>query len=1009
MRALLLLCLLSGSALAAVPNLSILPGASPAGVATDSQGNIYVAGSTQSTAFIATPGALQSQLLGGTDAFIAKFSSGGTLLWSTYFGGSALDIATCVAVDPAGNVLVAGETESKDLPVLNAFQNSLKGGDNAFVLKLDPTGKILYSTYLGGSGNDRANALAVDAAGSVYVAGNTFSTDFPGQSAYIGQAFVAKLNASGAFVYSYEYSRPSHGANGIAVDSSGSAYVVGTPEGAGSTVVNLRLAFVFKLSADGSHLLYEGFFGGSQNTNEAAIAVDSTGAAYIAGTTDSVDFPLVRSLQPSIGARPLWKSTDGGNTWEPLDNLPFAYLQALAPDPTAPGTLYAGASDVGLFKSVDGGATWTGINQGITDPQIYALALDPVNATVLYAGGGNGNGNTTGSGTLYQSVDSGAHWSLVDSFFFNVTQLALDPLAPANVYAVETFGGVKTTNAGAAWNPFAFPGGYVGSIAVDPNFEGTVYAYSVATFPALTTQVFRSSDGAATWQPLSVTPGAPGLVVDTSTNPATIYAGTSARSNNAGKTWTPLTAPFGIATATAMAADPLSGTLYAAAVASNSLEVSTDRGQTWSATGWPYGNSTITAITPTAAALYATVQNSQTSAFVVKLSPDGSTVLYSTFLRGHPSLATVTPNECGPSVPLECWDPTAFASQNYASGIALDPSGNIIVVGGTRSADFPTANPLQSANAGGADAFVSVISPDGSQLKYSTYLGGSKNDGAAAVAVDLQGNVTVVGETSSPDFLGSSVPQGQYATGFVVKALSGPPVVTSVVNGASFQPGIEAGSWVMIQGNNLSNTTRTWANSDFVGDNLPISLDGVSVTIDGKPAFVEYISPTQINVQAPADNALGTVSVVVTNNGAVGAAAPAQLRAVAPAFFVSPGTNYALASRLPGYALVGDSSTVPAMPGDTLALWGTGFGATNPTVAAGTVVSGAPATSTLPSVTVGGVSVPVIGTVLTAGSAGLYQVTIQLPATLPTGALAVQASVGGVQTPAGVTLFVSQP
>jgi uncharacterized protein (TIGR03437 family) len=794
------------------------------------------------------------------------------------------------------------------------------------------------------------------------------------------------------------------------VDSSGSAYVVGTPEGAGSTVVNLRLAFVFKLSADGSHLLYEGFFGGSQNTNEAAIAVDSTGAAYIAGTTDSVDFPLVHSLQPSLGARPLWKSTDGGSTWAPLDNLPFAYLQALAPDPTAPGTLYAGASDVGVFKTVDGGATWTGINQGITDPQIYALALDPVNTAVLYAGGGNGNGNTAGSGTLYQSTDRGANWSLVDSFIFNVTQLALDPLLPPVVYAIETFGAVKTADAGATWNPALFPGGDVGSIAVDPNTEGTVYAYSVATFPGLTAQVFRSTDGAATWQPANgVTPGPPGLVVDPSTNPATIYAGTSARSNNAGKTWTPLTQPFATATATAMAADPLSGTLYAAAAASNSLEVSTDRGQTWGATGWPYGNSTITAITPTAAALYATVQNSQTSAFVVKLSPDGSTVLYSTFLRGHPSLATETPNECGPSVPLECWDPTAFASQNYASGIALDPAGNIVVVGGTRSADFPTANPLQSANAGGADAFVSVISPDGSQFKYSTYLGGSKNDGAAAVTVDSQGNVTVVGETSSPDFLRSSVPQGQYATGFVVKALAGPPAITAVLNGASFQPGIEAGSWAMIQGSNLSNTNRTWATSDFVGENLPTSLDGVSVTLDGKPAFVEYISPTQINVQAPADSALGTVNVVVTNNGAVSAAAPAQLRAVAPAFFVFPGTNYALASRLPGYALVGDSSTVPAMPGDTLALWGTGFGATNPTVAAGTVVSGAPATSALPSVTVGGVSVPVISTVLTAGSAGLYQVTIQLPAALPTGALAVQASVGGVQTPAGVLLFVSRP
>jgi uncharacterized protein (TIGR03437 family) len=126
-----------------------------------------------------------------------------------------------------------------------------------------------------------------------------------------------------------------------------------------------------------------------------------------------------------------------------------------------------------------------------------------------------------------------------------------------------------------------------------------------------------------------------------------------------------------------------------------------------------------------------------------------------------------------------------------------------------------------------------------------------------------------------------------------------------------------------------------------------------------------------------------------------------------------PGTNYAVASRLPDYALLGDPSAVPgsvaAKPGDTVVLWGTGFGATLPALAAGTTVSGAPAVVTAPTVTVGGTAVPMIGTVLTAGSAGLYQVTIQLPATVPTGAVAVQASAGGVPTQSGVLLVVSKP
>ena len=192
---------------------------------------------------------------------------------------------------------------------------------------------------------------------------------------------------------------------------------------------------------------------------------------------------------------------------------------------------------------------------------------------------------------------------------------------------------------------------------------------------------------------------------------------------------------------------------------------------------------------------------------------------------------------------------------------------------------------------------------------------------------------------------------------------------------------------------------------------LPASLDGVSVTIDGKPGFVEYISPTQINVQAPSDAALGTVSVVVNNNGVVSGAAPAQMQSFAPAFFEYGGTYYALASRLPDYAAVADPGAVPgavaARPGDLIVLWGTGFGATSPVTPAGQVVTGVPAAPT-PTVTVGGVSVPVLNAVLTKGTAGLYQVTIQIPSTVPAGVVVVQATAGGVQSWGGALLFVTK-
>jgi len=247
----------------------------------------------------------------------------------------------------------------------------------------------------------------------------------------------------------------------------------------------------------------------------------------------------------------------------------------------------------------------------------------------------------------------------------------------------------------------------------------------------------------------------------------------------------------------------------------------------------------------------------------------------------------------------------------------------------------------------------------------------------------------------------------------ILNALTPTPAIGYVVNGASFQPGIESGSWVTIGGMNLANTNpgRTWRPNEIVNGNLPMSLDGVSVTIDGKPAFVYYISPTQINVQAPTDAVTGPVAVVVHNNGQVSAPVMAQMQTYAPAFFLYSGTNYAITSHYPDYGLVGNPAVIPgtvaAKPGDVLILWGTGFGPTNPAQPAGVEVSGAPVAVTAPVITVGGAVASLIGVALSPGNAGLYQVAIQLPASLPSGALAVQASQGGVQSPTGVVIFAA--
>jgi uncharacterized protein (TIGR03437 family) len=228
------------------------------------------------------------------------------------------------------------------------------------------------------------------------------------------------------------------------------------------------------------------------------------------------------------------------------------------------------------------------------------------------------------------------------------------------------------------------------------------------------------------------------------------------------------------------------------------------------------------------------------------------------------------------------------------------------------------------------------------------------------------------------------------------------PVIGSlngVVNGASFQPGISAGSWASIQGTNLSYTTRSWQAADFVnGTGLPTSLDGVFVTVDGNSAYVGYVSPAQINIVVPADSNIGSAEVQVTNSGVTSNIVSAPIQTFSPAFFIWNG-RYAAASNLDF------TPATSAMPGETIILWGTGFGPTNPPDIIGQLTSGAPAVTTLPTVTIGGVQSQVISVVLSPGFAGLYQVAVQVPNSL-SGDQPVVAQVGFVQSPAGVVLTV---
>lgn len=279
-------------------------------VAVDSAGNAYVTGRTASADFPTTSGADSS--LGGTqDAFVTKLNAtGSALVYSTFLGGSALDDGETLAVDTNRSAYVIGFTRSSDFPTVGAVDSSLGGTEDAFVTKLNPSGALAYSTYLGGSGVDEGFGIAVDSAANAYAAGQTFSSDFPTSAGAVDSAlggtddaFVTKLNAAGsALIYStYLGGGASEQAGSIALDSASNAYVPGfttssdfpTSTGAADTTLGgAQDAFVTKLNASGSALAYATYLGGSASESVPfGIAVDRSFNAYVTSRTFSSDFP----------------------------------------------------------------------------------------------------------------------------------------------------------------------------------------------------------------------------------------------------------------------------------------------------------------------------------------------------------------------------------------------------------------------------------------------------------------------------------------------------------------------------------------------------------------------------------------------------------------------------------------------------------------------------------------------------------------------------------------------
>ena len=540
-------------------------------VASDSGGNAYLTGFAFSANFPGvSAGVYQDTLKGNGDAFVSKFNSSGTLVYSTYLGGSNFDEGLGIAVDSTGAVYVAGETFSPDFPA-TVGQSFAGTNDDGFVAKLSPGGaSLVFARLLGGAtstgavggGENVASSIAIPAGCSSnctsFVTGVTTTSDFnptPGalQGSAFNQfnAFVTSVSADGSqLLYSTYYSAaPSAADDGrgpyaaaIAVDGSGDAYITGVSDVAmlpntvgvpyaggadcfvaelnssGNEVIFARYlggigydyglgialdpgcssncnsyisgltwsndfpttsgafqttfggysdAFVTKLNGSGS-ILYSTYLGDAGDDGAQAISVDSSGSAYVTGFTTFTNFPQVNPLQ---GVSPpffqLFKATDGATFNPAAPTTAASALQTISIDPTATGTIYVGTNRSGVLKSTDGGATFN--PTGLTG-QAAGAQVDLNVHTTVYAGTLNG---------VSKSVDSGATFTPTALTGQPVDAIAQDPsTTPTTIYAGTRLNGVeKSTDAGASFQVIpGLPNTEVLSLLVDPQSPQNLYA-----------------------------------------------------------------------------------------------------------------------------------------------------------------------------------------------------------------------------------------------------------------------------------------------------------------------------------------------------------------------------------------------------------------------------------------------------------------------------------------------------------------------------------------------------